>query len=119
MFGLAADRAMEDIGTVASLFKSIPIDDFWPTRIIYNQLFFGFLSNQGGAVILIEKRALLDPAVSPEETERRLINLEVDGWRPNACMNTTCLVFGQDQREQGKVHTLLVKKDFWMSNNEF
>ena len=126
VFRLAADSGMEDISTVASLFKTIPIDDnLMPIRggIICNQLFFGFVlassyDEEGPSVILIEKKALLDPAAGPPlQTARRQINLEVNGSIRNVDMNTTCLVFGQDQRQGSEeVGSLLLRNDFWMPN---
>ena len=123
VFRLAADSGMEDINTVASLFKSIPLaDNLMPIRrgIICNELFFGFVldsyAEERLAVILTEKKALLDPAVPPLETERRQINL--DGPTRRVDMNTTSLVFGQDQRlGSGETGTLLLRNDFWMPSN--
>ena len=104
VFRLAADNEMKDISTVASLVKSIPLGDAWPSRIICNQLFFGFVFNR--AVTLIEKRALVDLAVP--DPERRQIDLDVDGSFLNCVhMNSSSLVFVRDKR-------FVIKNDFWM-----
>ena len=102
VFRLAADNGMKDIcGTVASLVKSIPLGDSWPTMIICNHLLFGFVDWNVATVTLIEKRALADAAVA--EPDRRQIDHL--GW--SSCdMNSTSLVFTRDQR-------FVLKKDFW------
>ena len=102
VFRLAADNGMKDIcGTVASLVKSIPLGDSWPTMIICNHLLFGFVDWNEATVTLIEKGALADAAAA--EPDRRQIDHL--GW--SSCdMNSTSLVFTRDQR-------FVLKKDFW------
>ena len=74
VYRLAADNRMENIGTVATPFKSIPLVRC--IGIICNEFFFGFANGPGSNVILIEKRALFNAA--EKETKTRQINLVGD-----------------------------------------
>ena len=117
VFRLAADNEMKDISNVASLVNSIPLGDRLPSRIISNQLFFGFVSYlhpTGLAVTLIEKRALVDTGIA--ETERRQIKLMDRLSHSCVDMNSTSLVFTLFQRRYQDPE-LVLKNDFWMDNN--
>ena len=108
--------------------------------MIFNELFFGFVlcpKEDRQAVVLIEKKALLDASIPSEETERRQILLQDDGSAYKVGMNTTSLVYAQwlkkdEDSEQGsldddkddsdnsdedledkEVVVPLHKKDFW------
>ena len=119
VFRLAADNEMKDISTVASLIKSISLGDcsIHHSRIIFNQLFFGFVlrhARTGLAVTFIEKRTLVDTGIA--ETERRQIKLMDRLSHSCVDMNSTSLVFTLFQRRYQDPE-LVLKNDFWMDNN--
>ena len=82
------------------------------SQMISNELFFGFVldpdENDTQAVVLIEKKALLDASIPSEETEKRQILLHNDESTYTVGMNTTSLVFAlwlkkDEECEQGSL----------------
>ena len=105
---------MEDLNSSASLIKTVQFPRFDEAQLLCNDLLFGCrLRNMAGerSLVLFEKTALLDAATLPEQTERITIHNNYN----LVDMNTTSLVFVQNQPgiPEGQVH--LCKKDFWMS----
>ena len=94
VYQLAYNNLMEDIRPVATLIKTIQLEE--ASQMISNELFFGFVldpdENDTQAVVLIEKKALLDASIPSEETEKRQILLRNDGCWDTVDMNTTSLV---------------------------
>lgn len=115
---MTEDNPME-IKANAYLVKSIGM---WMwiggVSFISNKFFVGWVECSGDETIvnLFEKSVLLDPAVPPENTERRQVRMP--GWPSTVKMNTTSLVSLKCERdEQGRIIWLLLKKNFWTSNN--
>ena len=111
VYQLASDNLMEDIRPVASLIKTIQLEGV-AKQLIFNELFFGFVLLPGEddrqAVVLIEKKALLDASIPSEETEKRQILLQDDGSTSTVGMDTTSLVYAlewkkYEEDEQGSL----------------
>ena len=117
---LAADKLMEDLTSAASLVKTLQFPGFYLSKLLCTELVLGCVMETEGndelSVVLFEKTAL-DTANPPEQTLRNIIHLGATNYNCNYLvdMNTTSLVFVQNQRgtPEGQVH--LCKKDFWMS----
>ena len=113
---MTEDNPME-IKANAYLVKSIGMES-GGVSFISNKFFLGWVECSGDETIvnLFEKSVLLDPAVPPENTERRQVRMP--GWPSTVKMNTTSLVSLKCERdEQGRIIWLLLKKNFWTSNN--
>ena len=69
-------------------------------------------------ITLVDKKEFFNRAIPPEETSRRQISVRAGDRRTRAVINTTSIVLsGVERDEQGRDLTLLVRKDFWMTNN--
>ena len=86
-----------------------------------NKTTIGFLTyvKDVSHIFLFNKRDLYDRRISPEETSRRPINIGGGINRElRAAINTTSIVFARMERdEQGRELMLLMRNDFWMTNN--
>ena len=136
VYQLASENLMEDIKPVATLIKTIQLRGK-AQQLIFNELFFGFVLHPGEddtqAVVLIEKKALLDAS---DKTAKRQILLHKNGSPYTVGINTTGLVFAtwlkkdkdddlgshddyenvdnsDEDLEGEKVVIPLHKKDFW------
>ena len=139
VYQLASDNLMEDIKPVATLIKTIQLGGK-AQQLIFNELFFGFVLHPGEddtqAVVLIEKKALLDASIPSDKTAKRQILLHKNGSPYTVGINTTGLVFAtwlkkdkdddlgshddhenvdssDEDLEEEKVVIPLHKKDFW------
>ena len=139
VYQLASDNLMEDIRPVATLIKTIQLEGK-AQQLIFNELFFGFVLHPGEddtqAVVLIEKKALLDASIPSDKTAKRQILLHKKGSPYTVGINTTGLVFAtwlkkdkdgdlgshddyenvdnsDEDLEGEKVVIPLHKKDFW------
>ena len=106
-------------GSEPGLVKTISIKTGVWGNIFENKLFIGFKffqSDHAHQVLLFEKNRL----ISPQETTGRRINI-VNKYRVLTATNTTSIVIVrqvEETDEQGnKLGDLLVKKEFWMTNN--
>ena len=106
-------------GSEPGLVKTISIKTGVWGNIFENKLFIGFKffqSDHAHQVLLFEKNRL----ISPQETTGRRINI-VNKYRVLTASNTTSIVIVrqvEETDEQGnKLGDLLVKKEFWMTNN--
>ena len=117
----AADNLMKDLNSAASLVKTLQFPPpVYALCLLCTKFVLGCVmvadadadvDRRSLVLFEFEKTALLDAATLPEQTERITIHNNYN----LVDMNTTSLVFVQNQRgtPEGQVH--LCKKDFWMS----
>ena len=117
----AADNLMEDLNPAASLVKTLQFPPpVYALCLLCTKFVLGCVmvadadadvDRRSLVLFEFEKTALLDAATLPEQTERITIHNNYN----LVDMNTTSLVFVQNQPgiPEGQVH--LCKKDFWMS----
>ena len=114
---------MKDLNSAASLVKSISINinGCVPMSTLSNRYFFGFGQDMWSGERIwnfYEKSTLFNSSV--DATGGRQIHLpnrlsQVDF---DLTINTTSLVFHRDEKDdEGRLTSVLAKKDFWMTNN--
>ena len=120
VFQLAADKLMEDLNTVPPLIKTIKLFSTY-ISLSWNGLFFGchqkyeYEYDHEHFVTLFEKKALLNAATPPEQTDEHSIDLGDKNFSL-VDMNTTSLVYIEKVPvRMNPDPTWLRKKDFWGS----
>ena len=118
-------KVLKMAATTLHLVKSIRLPGYsTPRRPIDNKFCLGFPQNTNGndIVHVFQKRELFDPDLSPDETERRRIEVDGNSYRGPyggsyggpVNINTTSFLWQRREEVEGEYWMGLVKQDFWI-----
>ena len=121
VYRMAEDKQMKDLNSAASLVKSISFSNCRPMiTTLSNRHFLGFVQAEaevgveGRLLHFVEKSNLFSDSSA---IGRIQIHMPATSLSHQVALNTTTLVFHRREGDDQGLHSVLAKKDFWMTNN--